>query len=330
MSKNIIIQEGGAGKQFTADKLKTALVGGGSCKWVPEDEVALVALSATENGTYTAASDGHYGYSRVTVNVSGGAGSTRPGGAGSAIIGRDSDGDTVVSTVGEDGAITTVKQPSKIRVGVPPARTAYADGEAIDLTGMTVMALTETGTYLNFIPLEELTLSPGLADISQVASESYEEGGINAAAIDVTTYQPNQYGSYVYPDPVVTGRSTGYITENVPTRIFFTRYNGGLYACIPIGGGFKVVYFTPGYGQSVNPGLIRTPEAYHFGAAYNFYDSSFFESIPESSVDPAGADFSGASPVGGTQTITVSWTRPSDGAVLTTSFEITVEAAPEG
>ena len=28
--------------------------------------------------------------------------------------------------------------------------------------------------------------------------------------------------------------------------------------------------------------------------------------------------------VGGTQTITVSWTRPSDGTVLTTSFEITV------
>ena len=38
MSKNIIIQEGGNSKQFTASKLNTALVGGGSCNWVPEDE----------------------------------------------------------------------------------------------------------------------------------------------------------------------------------------------------------------------------------------------------------------------------------------------------
>jgi len=331
MSKNIIIQEGGNGKQFTASKLNTALVGGGSCNWVPEDETQLVSLSVSENGTYTASSEGHYGYSQVTVNVAGGAGGA-PGGAGSSIIGTDTDGDTVVSTVEDDGTITTEKQVDRIRIGVMPTKTVYVDGEAIDVTGMTVMGLTTTGTYLKFIPLSEITISPTAADISQVTSTTYTKEGINAVAIDVTTYQPNQYGSYVYPDPVVTGRSTGYITEDVPTRIFFTRYNDGtfdLFACVPIGGSFKVVYFTPGYGQSVNPGMQYTPEANHFGWAFNFYDSSFFESIPESTTNPNGVDFSNPTAVGGTQTITVSWTRPSDGAVLTTTFDITVtESSP--
>ena len=52
MSKKIVIQEGGVGRQFTADKLKTALVGGGSCLWVPEDETTLGTKIITENGTF--------------------------------------------------------------------------------------------------------------------------------------------------------------------------------------------------------------------------------------------------------------------------------------
>lgn len=49
MSKNIVIQEGGVGRQFTADKLRTALVGSGSCTWVPEDGVQLNAPEQNGN-----------------------------------------------------------------------------------------------------------------------------------------------------------------------------------------------------------------------------------------------------------------------------------------
>lgn len=38
MNQNIIIQEGGTNYQFTAKKLKTNKVGGGTCLWIPEDE----------------------------------------------------------------------------------------------------------------------------------------------------------------------------------------------------------------------------------------------------------------------------------------------------
>ena len=58
MSKNITIQEDGVGKQLTVDKLKTNLVGGGTCLWVPEDDVALGSKRILKNGTYRASDDG--------------------------------------------------------------------------------------------------------------------------------------------------------------------------------------------------------------------------------------------------------------------------------
>ena len=67
MSKNITIQEGGIAKYITADKLKTNLVDGGTCLWVPEDDVSLGTKYITENGTYLAETDGYYGYESVTV-----------------------------------------------------------------------------------------------------------------------------------------------------------------------------------------------------------------------------------------------------------------------
>lgn len=50
MSKSIVIQEGGIGKQLTVDKLKTDLVGGGTCLWVPEDSTNLGTKHISEGG----------------------------------------------------------------------------------------------------------------------------------------------------------------------------------------------------------------------------------------------------------------------------------------
>ena len=55
----------------TTDKLRTGLVGSGSADWLPEDESERVALDVTENNTYSASSDGVYGYGLVTVSVNG-------------------------------------------------------------------------------------------------------------------------------------------------------------------------------------------------------------------------------------------------------------------
>jgi len=100
MSKNIVIQEGGVGRQFTADKLTTPLVEGGTCNWVPEDEVQLETKFITENGTYVAKTDGKYGYSQVTVNVSS---------VEKIITGTTDSGEPVVTTIDVvDGSISEI------------------------------------------------------------------------------------------------------------------------------------------------------------------------------------------------------------------------------
>lgn len=114
MSKNIVIKEGGVGRQFTADKLKTGLVGGGACLWVPEDETQLTTKEITENGVYRPGDDGFYGFGEIVVNVPQG------GGGG----GDDPEPVTLVG----------------ITVTTPPTKLTYTEGEALDYTGLVVTA----------------------------------------------------------------------------------------------------------------------------------------------------------------------------------------------
>lgn len=67
MSKNVLITEGRRGRRFgNVKKLKTALQGGGSCLWVPEDDVQLESLFAVENGVYR---PDEYGFSEASIHV---------------------------------------------------------------------------------------------------------------------------------------------------------------------------------------------------------------------------------------------------------------------
>lgn len=107
MSKDIFIREGDVARQMTAEKLKTNLIGGGSCVWVPEEETRLVTKEITQNGVYRASADGAYGFSEVIVNVSGG---------------------------------EAKKTLTGISVTASPSITEYTEGEALDFTGLEVTA----------------------------------------------------------------------------------------------------------------------------------------------------------------------------------------------
>ena len=163
MSKNISIQEGGVAKQLTVDKLKTNLVGSGTCLWVPEDEVPLGTKNITKNGTYRASDDGYYGYSQVTVN-----------GVGTA-TGKDSDGDkAMVETDPITGELVIKKLPSSIAVTTPPTKLSYTDGEAINFSGMVVNAYLASGDVWSdsshpsgVVPIAEMTLPETIADYSK-------------------------------------------------------------------------------------------------------------------------------------------------------------------
>ena len=73
MSKKAIIGINGESSPFdeTVDKLQTPGIDTNSVTWVPDDETQCVELNVTQNGTYTAASAGKYGYNFVTVSVGG-------------------------------------------------------------------------------------------------------------------------------------------------------------------------------------------------------------------------------------------------------------------
>ena len=190
--------EGGRARVMSAHHLGTALTAGGSCQWVPESEVALgTKYINVDNKTYKASDDGKYGWSEVVVSG----------------IYITKDGDTITHTDGT-GTVTYVL-PTEIRVVNPPYKLRYADGEAIDYTGMVVKAYTASGSLWSdadhpggIIPIDELTLPVteaeligggagnfilpprGFDDIRALNSNSSLSGvwPINAGAVTYDTY----------------------------------------------------------------------------------------------------------------------------------------------
>lgn len=200
MSKNIIIQEGGIGKQLTADKLKTDLVGGGSCLWVPEDERQLGTKCISENGTYKASDDGLYGYSEVTVS-----------GVGT-VTGKDGDGDDAQASVDpETGEIVTTKLVDHIAITTPPTKSEYQDGETINFSGLVVHGYSSTGRDLGAIPLNKLVMQPTVATYegegsSKSATSDLVDGPISFGSNYSFRYERGPYGTdYAVDTDVVTG-----------------------------------------------------------------------------------------------------------------------------
>ena len=167
MSKNIVIQEGGLGKQLTADKLKTNLVSGGTCLWVPEDGTRLGTKYITENGTYRANDEGLYGYSEVTVSGIGTATGTGP------------DGEDHSYSEDGSGGVTDTILPYSISVVTPPTKIDYVDGATIDFSGMVVKGYLKAGGLWTdsshpdgVIPISELLLPVTTVDSSTADDRS--------------------------------------------------------------------------------------------------------------------------------------------------------------
>ena len=63
MSKNISIKEGGVSKTYTATKLTTNLVGGGTCNWIPDDSMSDATATARD---ITAGRTAYVGANKIT------------------------------------------------------------------------------------------------------------------------------------------------------------------------------------------------------------------------------------------------------------------------
>lgn len=332
MSKNIIIQEGGIGKQLTVDKLKTNLVGGGSCLWVPEDDINLGTKHISENGTYNASDDGYTGYSHVSVNVS-----------GSSVTGKDPDGsgDDAEATVDpETGEIVITKIPSRIEVITPPTNPygVYRDGQTITKDGMVVKGFTESDVDCGVIPNSEITINPTQAHYDE--SKDTRGKGTATSELDTGCVQPISYtGNFgrISGDGRTeinySGRNAAFSTSNQIGAIFASDSSAVAEFTITINKGLP--------SESTSTGTMQGTATYTYDNKKVYYNYSYFNNdgsstithgtLNETTKAPAGPDAwtivygdKDEEPAGSPQTINVSWPRPGDGRVLETSFDILV------
>ncbi len=329
MSKNIIIQESGQGKQFTAVKLKTNVVGGGTCLWVPEDEARLGTKYISDNGTYKASADGYYGYSEVTVN-----------GIGTA-TGRDADGDDARTTTDPTtGDLITEKIIDSIGITSLPSVTSYQDGATIDFSGLVVHGYSSTGRDLGEIALSKLNIQPTVAEYDASSASSTAEAPftehvipfagtyhLQEATID-SVYDEDSSGGDAYaawrvPWGVANLAASSSpdqtnITTTTATHVGIEKPTIKIYST-PISQSYKydnrTVYYVSGISH-FNPVQILTPPIADVGdlSAGQIAWIIIYGTKTETH---------------STQTITISYTN-SVGETLQTSFTISVTASMGG
>lgn len=330
MSKNITVQEGGIAKQLTADKLRTNLVGGGTCLWVPENEIILGTKSITNNGSYSASADGLTGFSQVNVNVQ-----------GDSVTGRDpvTGQEKTVTVDPETGDLVETVVPSEIRVIAPPTNPygTYIDGQTITKDGMVVKAYDANGDEMQTVPIGELSIAPTIA------------------VYDASKDRPG--GKKVIDTPLDIGSASIYIGSGIPL-VYYTPLSGpaGSASPFPFGYPNSVVYTLDAWkisNASIGYYMIAASNTYSayvddtsytyngktvYYKVYNSYMSTQNSSVDGTNAPLAGYDQSKAAnmawsmifgeidemPAGSPQTINVSWPRPGDGKLLEATFDINV------
>lgn len=333
--KAIIGVNGSTPFDQSVDKLRTVGIGAAQILWVPDAATRCVALSVNENGTYTAASAGKYGYDFVTVSV-----------PGSSVTGIDpATGNTVNVGRDDDGNLVETVLPSEIRVTIQPLKLVYEDGETIDFSGIEVRAYDANGQELQVVPFGELVFP-----VTQASGEDggmwTNGGGVNALQIvyreEENTVEWVKSGATQH-ETVYVGHAIGthrdrpatYGSINGPATILVTRYNDKNYGVRLDGDDQENLfeYFNAELsdsGQTIRTGWFLS------GGTSLHTDSDMFVplvweeyliDIPESSADPAQIDIT---TMHGVQNVPVHWSRPGDGVVLTTSFEIMVELTGTG
>lgn len=333
MSENIIIQEGGVGKQLVVDKLKTDHVGGGSCLWVPEDSVQLTTKHITENGTYRASTDGYYGYSEATVSIPN---------VGTA-TGTDSDGDEAVAyTDPETGELETDKVPSSIKVITPPTNPygIYKDGQTINTDGMVAKAYYKTGGEYGTVPNGEVTLNPTTAIYDE--STDIPGGEQVETDLDLSPITSPFNSGYTEVDHRFTTAEILHLYTAIGGVIAIFRGDNGYYNIVYAGSSpFSYRKTVIEYGKPVGSSEYNVTTQYTLDNKTVYYSANLGLG---GTVNPSGNNVNGSFPstkidkiawamiygtktpiqAGSRQQITVSWPRPLDSKVLETTFEILV------
>lgn len=344
MGANISIKEGGKGRGFTAQRLRTLQSGGGTVDWVPESETRTKTLYANENGTYAPAAEGVYAFDEVRVNVPELDSFTGTGDDGNEYHYHKKGGGGGGGGGGEDEEIELDKLPSRIKVTVEPNNLVYNDGEKIDFTGLEVTGYDKNNFPMDVIPREDLTFIETIAE--------YDESMTTDVAVDkthtidipqpviitdnvVVKYHFSQQPEYVISYQVYGGYMV-LVSTSKSNPLYYQMYafsKEGVPEILEISEGKSEVISNLNYESITYFGLV--PFHYSTGAVASV-DLSVHELISGKvyDVDPStdnivkkigtvmfdGKVYKDVCP----QKIHVEYTRPGDGKVLETSFYIFV------
>lgn len=265
MPENPIIQEGGSGRRMGSVGRIITFRDGGNDFWVPASERLTAQKFISKNGVYLASDEELFAYSKLTVNVYGGApgmtvpttptgpygvetptGETPaeipaiPGGPGSSITGIDpTDGQKYTATVMPDGTIKMVRGPASIRVFTPPAKLEYVEGEKIDYNGLVIELLDAKGEVFT--------------------DSNYPNGRITWTAVRWNKIQDKPYLNLNVETTMETAEDGGRGHTSYPD-VYFTEVSEGEYYFFdgPYNDGFGAYYdhvrFTVPAGRAcVNP-----------------------------------------------------------------------------
>lgn len=334
MSANTSIREGGKGRSF--GPVKCLMVEGDNgefYQWYPEVDRALDSLSVNKNGVYQAGKYGVYGWNRVSVNVA----------QGDRVTGRDPETgqEVTVTSDPETGELVETVVPVEIRVIEPPTNPygVYVDGQTITKDGMVVKAYDANGDEMQIVPIGEITINPTLA----VYDETTDTGEYTLDDTSVLQH-PNAYNL-----PLVTSGVLGFT--------FFDTFNTGI-ACnagklLALNGVSKCFSETPTtitrtdintatQQTSTYTNAVGTPVQTRISGKTVYYNDSGWDVFTSDHTSIVGVNnttngtismadiatilFDGVQQKGqgSDQTITVSWPRPGDGAILETTFDILV------
>lgn len=323
-----VIKEVDTNKNLTCQMFEVRKQGGGTEYLVRKSDVTLGTKSVTQNGTYTAASDGKYGFSQFSVNVAGGSGSAdshgkptgtiAPGGAGSAVVGTDPEtGNDAVVGVDEDGQLVKTPLPSSIVLVTPPTKNSYTDGESIDLTGAVVIAKNADGTtWTNAdYPNGHVSCSPEPSIASYSAKDNYIYGDANIKMLDTFITHDNLGREVIYDFgyPIFVAYKGDRSGVNFYSFEKITDTFPAIYAKVICSDG-TVIY-------SSNDFSYYDFQVDDYNASVSSYPSGY--SSLGNYLSNASGSFDGGP---GTEVINLKWARPGDGKVLSTTMEINVGA----
>lgn len=308
MSANTSISEGGKGYPF--GPVKCLMVEGDNGEfypWYPESDRVLDSLSVTQNGIYRASDRGVYGWDRVSVNVA----------QTDRVTGRDPDtGDEKTVTADpETGELVETVVPVEIRVITPPTKTEYQDGEAIDISGMVVKAYGANWDEMQIVPLNEIRISPSTASASGEKTQELDGKTVSYAEQRglTTTW-------WVTPVSIRTFTSNGKAVEIGGFKYLFSTFSSYLYTLTPLDPQYE-----PTYGEA----NYRSSTVIADGQTIYYSSEPIIESLPHTDIgdinEVANILFNvNSRSVGSEMQVSVQWNRPGDGAVLETSFDISV------